>query len=114
MVISRAQIYWVDLGTAEDGSPAGTRPALIIQSDSYNSSRIATTLGAVITGNERLAAMPGNVFLPKEATGLPKNSVVNVTALITLDKSDCVRLAGTVPAHLMREVDRGLGLVLDL
>jgi mRNA interferase MazF len=75
---------------------------------------LATVLAAVITSNTQLATIPGNVFLPKNATGLSRDSVVNVTALATLNRSDLADKAGTVPLALMREVDRGLRRALDL
>ena len=73
-----------------------------------------TAIVAVITSNTRLAAMPGNVFIPAAAGGLPRDSVVNVTALLTLDKADLGRRAGQLEGDLLAQVDRGLGRVLDL
>ena len=87
---------------------------LVIQADPYNASRLATVLTAVITSSTALAAMPGNVFLPAVATGLPRDSVVNVTALVTLNKKDLSDRIGDVPSNIMHEVDRGLRRVLDL
>ena len=87
---------------------------LVIQSDPYNASRLATVLTAVITPNTALAAMPGNVFLPAVVTGLPRDSVVNITALVTLNKTDLSDRIGNVPPNIMDEVDRGLRRVLDL
>jgi mRNA interferase MazF len=114
VVISRADIYWANLGTPTGSRPAKRRPVLVVQSDPYNASRLATVLAAVITSNTALATMPGNVFLPAVATGLPRESVVNVTALVTLNKADLTDRVGDVPPSLMREVDRGLRRVLDL
>ncbi len=114
MVISRADIYWADLGMPTGSRPGKRRPVLVVQSDSYNASRLATVLAAVITSNTALATMPGNVFLPAIATGLPRESVVNVTALVTLNKADLNDRVGDVPLSLMREVDRGLRHVLGL
>jgi mRNA interferase MazF len=87
---------------------------LVISAASFNQSRLATVLAVVVTSNTHLAAMPGNVFLPATATGLPRDSVVNVTALVTLNKVELAEQAGTVPLALVREVDRGLRRVLDL
>jgi mRNA interferase MazF len=114
VVISRAELYWADLGAPSGSRPAKRRPVLVIQSDPYNASRLATVLTAVITSNTALAAMPGNVFLPAIATGLPRDSVVNVTALATLNKTDLTDQTGKVPPSLMHEVDRGLRRVVDL
>jgi mRNA interferase MazF len=113
-VIRRGQLHWIDLGEPVGSRPAKRRPVLVIQSHPYNASRLATTLAAVVTANTALAAMPGNVFLPAPASGLPRDSVVNVTALITVDKADLGKPAGQLPETLMREVDRGLRQVLGL
>lgn len=110
----RGDVCWADLGEPRGSKPAKRRPVLVIQSDPYNASRLNTTLAAVITSNTGLATMPGNVFAPALATGLPRDSVVNVTALVTLDKTDLGPPVGQLPASLMEEVDRGLRRVLGL
>jgi mRNA interferase MazF len=113
-VIQRGSIYWADLGQAAGSKPARRRPVLVIQSAPVNASRLHTTVAAVITSSTRLAAMPGNVFLPAGTVGLPRDSVVNVTAVVTLDKADLGAQAGRLPAALMDDVDRGLRRVLGL
>jgi mRNA interferase MazF len=114
LVISRAEIYWADLGAPTGSRPAKRRPVLVVQSDPYNASRLATVLATVITSNTALASLPGNVFLPATATGLTRDSVVNVTAIVTLNKTDLTDRVGNLPPSLMHEVDRGLRRVLDL
>jgi mRNA interferase MazF len=111
---SRGDVCWADLGEPRGSRPAKRRPVLVIQADPYNVSRLSTTLIAVITSNTALATMPGNVFLPSVSSGLPKDSVLNVTALVTIDKADLGQPVGTLPASLMAEIDRGLRRVLDL
>jgi len=111
-VTRRGDVCWADLGDPRGSKPAKRRPVLVIQADPYNASRLNTTLAAVITSNTGLASMPGNVFLPAVSSGLPKDSVVNVTALVTLDKTDLDPAVGQLPASLMHEVDRGLRRVL--
>lgn len=113
-MISRDELYWADLGAPSGSRPAKRRPVLVIQSDPYNASRLASVLAAVITSNTALAAMPGNVFLPAVATGLPRDSVVNVTALVTLNKTDLSDRIGNVPPNIMDDVDRGLRRVLGI
>jgi mRNA interferase MazF len=114
LVIARGGIYWADLGEARGSRPAKRRPVLVIQSGPVNASRLRTTVAAVITSNTGLAAMPGNVFLPAVASGLPKDSVLNVTALVTIDKADLDPAVGRLPGSLMTEIDRGLRRVLGL
>jgi mRNA interferase MazF len=113
-VIRRGSICWADLGQPQGSGPAKRRPVLVIQGDPFNASRLASTVAAVITSNTALAAMPGNVFVPAAATGLPRDSVVNVTALVTLDNADLDDEAGRLPTALMDDVDRGLRRILAL
>jgi mRNA interferase MazF len=80
---------------------------------SHSLTRQIDEVAAVITSNTRLATMPGNVFVPAAAAGLPRDSVVNVTALVTLDKTDLGTQAGHLPASLMDDVDRGLRRLLS-
>jgi mRNA interferase MazF len=113
-VIERGDVCWTDLGVPKGSKPAKRRPVLVIQANPFNVSRLNTTLTAVITSNTGLAAMPGNVFIPAAASGLPKDSVVNITALVTLNKTDLSPAVARLPASLMHEVDRGLRRVLGL
>ena len=114
MVIERGAIYWADLGPPVGSRPAKRRPVLVIQADSYNASRLATVLAAVVTSNTALASMPGNVFLPAVMAGLPRDSVVNVTALVTLNKADLTERAGRVSNEALLQVEQGLRRALDL
>ncbi|WP_281285804.1 type II toxin-antitoxin system PemK/MazF family toxin [Nocardioides humi] len=113
--MNRGDVHWCDFGAPSGSGPAKRRPVLVVQSDSYNRSRLATTVVMALTSNTALAAMPGNVFLPATGTGLSKDSVANVTALATVDRRDLdVHPVGRVPDHLMHEVDRGVRQVLAL
>jgi mRNA interferase MazF len=113
-VTRRGDVCWADLGEPRGSKPAKRRPVLVIQADSYNASRLNTTLAAVITSSTRLAAMPGNVFVPAAISGLPRDSVVNVTALVTIDKTDLDPAISQLPVMLMQQVDRGLRQVIGL
>ncbi|HEY2390157.1 MAG TPA: type II toxin-antitoxin system PemK/MazF family toxin [Candidatus Angelobacter sp.] len=110
----RGEIWWADLPEPRGSEPGFRRPVLIIQADSFNRSGIRTVIVAVITGNLRLAELPGNIFLPAQKNGLPRDSVVNVSQLITLDHSFLTEEVGKLPGPLMAEVDAGLRLVLQL
>ncbi|HZN19260.1 MAG TPA: type II toxin-antitoxin system PemK/MazF family toxin [Micromonosporaceae bacterium] len=113
-MIQRGDIHWADLGDAGGSRPGKRRPVLVVQAAPYNASKLATVIAVVITSNTGLAAMPGNVFLPAVATGLPRDSVVNVTAVVTLDKDELDWPVASVPEGLMAEVDQGLRRVLGL
>lgn len=94
--------------------PVKRRLVLFISAITYNRSRLATVLAAVITSNTALEARPGNVFLPATMTGLPRDSVVDLTALVTLNEADLIEHVGNAPPALLNEVDRGLRRVPDL
>ena len=113
-MIERGGIYWADLGAPVGSCPAKRRPVVVISAQTFNQSQLATAVALVITSNTNLATMPGNVFLPAAVTGLPRDSVVNVTAVVTLDKTDLTEQAGLTPLVLLREIDRGLRKALDL
>ncbi len=87
---------------------------VIISANSFNVSRIATVIAAVITGNLKLEQAPGNVLLPERSAGLPKASVVNVSQLITIDKAYFTTRCGRVSVKALNEIDDGLKLVLSL
>lgn len=113
-MISRGEIWWADLGKPVGSEPARRRPVLVIQADAYNRSRLATVVVAVITSNVQLGRYPGNVELPSGDSGLLRDSVVNVTAVATIDRAELTDRVAAVPAHLMQSVDRGITQVLDL
>jgi mRNA interferase MazF len=110
----RGEIWWADLGPAHGSSPAKRRPVLVVQSDSFNASRIGTVIAAVITSNQRLAAAPGNVAVSKRSSKLPRDSVVNVSQLVTLDKRALTSKVSAVAPDSMERVVAGIRLVLEL
>ncbi len=112
--IHRGEIWWADLGEPRSSEPGYRRPVLIVQADSFNFSQIQTAIVAAITGNLELADAPGNVLLPARSVGLPRDSVVNVSQLLTLDRSFLTEHAGTLPPRLQHSVDEGLRTVLQL
>ena len=112
--IQRGEIWWAHLPEPRRSEPGHRRPVLVIQADSFNRSRIQTAIVAAITGNLELADAPGNVLAPARWPGLPRDSVVNVSQLLTLDRSFLTELAGTLPLRLQGSVDEGLRTVLEL
>jgi mRNA interferase MazF len=114
VVIRRGEVCWVHFGEPKGSAPAKRRPAVIVQSDQYNKSRIATAVVIPITSNTALARHPGNVFVPAMASGLPKDSVVNVSQPMTVDRADVDSTGVTLPESLMDAVDAGVRRVLEL
>jgi mRNA interferase MazF len=112
--IQRGEIWWADLPEPRRSEPGYRRPVLVVQANSFNRSRIQTVIVAVITSNTELADAPGNVLLPAELTGLPRDSVVNVSQLPTLDRGFLTEPAGALSTRLQVSVDGGLRTVLQL
>ena len=108
MVIERGEIWWADLPEPRGSIPGFEHPVVIIQSDSFNKSNIKTLIVALITSNLDRAAMPGNVALSKRASGLEKESVVNVTQIFTVDKTDLFEYVGTLSERKMEQIENGL------
>jgi mRNA interferase MazF len=114
MVMRRGEIWWASLGEPEGSAPGYRRPVLIIQSDEFNRSRISTVIVAVLTSNTMLAQAPGNVLIKARKAGLAKDSVVNVSQVITVDKQCLTEKVKKLEASVMAEVDNGIRLVLAI
>ena len=112
MVVERGQIWWVDLGEPAGSEPGFRRPILVVQSDAFNRSRLRTVLAVVLTSNLRLVEAPGNVLIPAKAASLPKDSVANVSQVITVDRDFLTEPAGRIRGQLLKDVESGLRLVL--
>lgn len=113
-MIRRGQIWWVDFGEPKGSRPGFRHPALILQRDEVNASRISTVVVCVLTSNKALGKAPGNVLLGRRATGLPRDSVANASQIATVNKSDLGSMAGTLSPRLLEQVSRGLRWFLDL
>ena len=107
-------MWWADLADPGGSEPGFRRPLLIVQADSFNRSRIETAIAVVLTSNLRLLDAPGNVLVGRRASGLPKDSVANVSQIITIDQDMLGDRAGKLPAETMSSVDAGLRLVLSV
>jgi len=112
--MQRGDIWWADLPDPLGAAPGYRRPVLLLQADAFTESRLATIVVVVITSNLRLAAAPGNVLLPATESGLPKDSVVNGSQIVTLDKQTLDERIGQVSAHTLALIENGIRLVLDL
>jgi len=114
MDVVRGDVWWADLPDPVASDPGGTRPVLVVQANSFNRSRISTVLAVVITTNERLADLPGNVLLSSRDSGLKQPSVVNVSQIITADRTFLRERIGRIRSETMGRVESGLRLVLGL
>ena len=112
MVISQGEIWWADLPAPTDSGPGFRRPVVVVQSDALNQSRISTAICVPLTSNLKWALAPGNVSLSARVTGLPKDSVANVSQIISLDKSLLSERVSKLPRHKLELLFSGIDLVL--
>jgi mRNA interferase MazF len=112
MVISQGDIWWADLAVPSGSGPGFRRPVVIVQGNSLNRSRIATVVCIPLTSNLKWAKAPGNVMLSARATGLPKDSVANVSQIISLDKALLTEHAGRLSQSKISLVLSGIDVVL--
>lgn len=110
----RGEVWWAELPEPGASEPGNRRPVLIVQSDDFNRSRIRTVIAAMLTASLRLAEAPGNVLVTKEDTALPRDSVVNVSQVITLDKTFLTERVSQVNDRIMMLVEDGIRTVLAL
>ena len=110
----RGEIWWANLPAPRKSEPGYRRPLLILQSDDFNRSRIQTAVAVVISSNLRLAEAPGNVPLSRKDSGLPRRSVVNVSQVITVDRSFLAKKIKKLGPAKGREIEMGVRLVLGL
>lgn len=112
--MQRGEVWWATLPVPTGSGPGGRRPVVIAQSDRFNRSRIRTVVVVVVTSNVALADAPGNVFLPQRKSGLERDSVANVSQLLTVDKTLLTEYIATLPADLFTQIEAGIKVVLDL
>jgi mRNA interferase MazF len=110
----RGEIWWASLSPPKGSGPGYRRPVLVVQSNPFNESRIATVIVAVVTSNIALADAPGNVRIARTDSGLKAASVINVSQVLTIDRSVLTQRVRAVPAPILHQVEEGLRLVLGL
>ncbi len=113
MVITQGDIYWVDLGEPTGSEPGYRHPHVVIQNNLFNRSQIRTVVVLALTSNLKRAAAPGNVRLEKGEGGLPRPSVVNVSQIFTVDKSQLDEYIGTLSSKRVDEILNGIKLVIE-
>lgn len=114
MVIGRGELWWADLPEPVGSAPGYRRPVLVVQSDTFNRSRVATVTVVALTGNVRLLDAPGNVLIPAHASGLPRDSVANVSQILTVNRDALTERVRSLSPSLMKQVNEGLRFALDL
>jgi len=112
MVISQGEIWWAELGRPKGSAPGFRRPVVVVQGDDLNRSRIATVVCVPLTSNLKWALMPGNVHLTARATGLPKNSVANVSQVLTIDRQLLIERVGRLSGAKLDSIFSGIDVVL--
>ncbi|PID41938.1 MAG: mRNA interferase MazF2 [Proteobacteria bacterium] len=112
--MKRGEIWWVTLGEPRGSEPGFRRPIVIVSSDAFNDSAINTVLAAVITSNTRLADAPGNIRLPKRTSKLSKESVINISQIITIDKACLDERVSKLNQQFLGSLNEGLALVMGL
>lgn len=113
MNISQGDIYWVDLGAPRGSEPGFRHPHVVIQNNIFNSSRISTVVVCALTSNLKWAKAPGNVLLKKGEGNLPKDSVVNVSQIETIDKSFLIEKIGSLSPSRVKQVVEGVRLLIE-
>jgi mRNA interferase MazF len=113
-VIERGSVWWADFGEPRGSEPGYRRPLLVIQADAFNRSRIETVIAAILTSNLRLLDAPGNVLISARTSGLRRDSVADVSQLITVNRDVLQERSGQLDALTMRQLNAGLRLVLKL
>lgn len=110
----RGEVWWADLGLPRGSAPALRRPVLIVSADQYNRSRLDTVTCVVLTTTMQLSALPGNVTVSADLTGMEADSVVNVTQVATIDRATLEERMCVLPDWTMAQVDAGLRRALAL
>lgn len=112
MVVCQGDVWWADLGEPIGSAPGFKRPVVVVQGDAINRSRIATIVCVPLTSNIRWAEAPGNVLLKASVTGLPKDSVANVSLIVALDRDQLTERVGKLPTRHITAVINGIDAIL--
>lgn len=112
MVISQGEIWWADLPAPTGSGPGFRRPVVVVQCDALNRSRISTVVCVPLTSNLKWGLAPGNVRLSARLTGLPKDSVANVSQIVSMDKSLLTARVGKLSRAKLELLFSGIGVVL--
>lgn len=112
MVVSQGDVWWTDLPDPASSEPGHRRPVIVVQGDPLNRSRISTVVCVVVTSNLKWAKAPGNVRLSARESGLPRDAVVNVSQILTLDRLRLTDHVGRIGAARLDTILAGIDVVL--
>ena len=112
MVIGQGEVWWADIGEPIGSAPGFRRPVVVVQSDAINRSRIGTVVCVPLTSNLKWANAPGNVLLKANLTGLPKDSVANVSLIVALDKDQLTERSSKLPRRQLQAILNGIDVIL--
>ena len=113
VAVARGEIWWADLSEPTGSAPGFRRPVIVVQGDPLNRSRIGTVVVVPLTSNLHWADAPGNVLLSAEVTNLSKESVANVSQIITIDRQTLTERVSKLPQNKLDLVYAGIDIVLD-
>jgi mRNA interferase MazF len=113
MVIQQGDVFWVELEEPTGSEPGYRHPHVVIQNNVFNRSRIRTVVVCALTSNFRRATAPGNVLLESGEANLPRQSVVNISQIFTVDKSQLGENIGTLSARRVRDILHGIRLLTE-
>lgn len=113
MTIKQGDVYWIDLGEPKGSEPGYRHPHVVVQNNVFNLSRINTVVVCALTSNLKRSEIPGNVLLKKGEANLKKDSVVNVSQLVTIDKTDIIERIGTLTPARVKQIVAGLKLLIE-
>jgi len=113
LTIKQGDVYWIDLGEPKGSEPGYRHPHVVVQNNVFNLSRINTVVVCALTSNLKRSEIPGNVLLKKGEANLKKDSVVNVSQLVTIDKTDIIERIGTLTPARVKQIVAGLKLLIE-
>lgn len=113
MTIRQGDIYWIDLEESQGSGPGYRHPHVVVQNNLFNASKIGTVVVCALTSNLKRGNAPGNVLLKKGEANLKKDSVVNITQVVTVDKTDLLEKIGTLSPARVRQIAEGMKLLIE-
>ena len=112
-MIRQGDVFWVDLGPPSGSAPGFRHPHVVIQNNVFNKSRINTVVVCALTSNLKRAKAPGNVLISKGEANLKKDSVANISQVITVDRSDLAEKIGSLSPSSIKHIIEGIKMLIE-